>query len=191
LPAEPDPVALEQWLLRRRAADPTQFANLSLSVIKLLGRGEYVVEQRGSPATGHFGLAVRDYTHSTAPNRRFPDLVEQRMIKSALTGKPPAYSGAELAAIAAHCTEREDAASKVERLVKKAAAALLLQSRIGERFDAVVTGASDKGTWVEIQRPRVEGRVERGARGLQVGDHVRVELLHTDPTRGFLDFGRV
>src|SRR5205823_7499367 len=139
------------WLLRRRADDPQHFPDLSLSVVKLLGRGEYIVERPGEIATGHFGLAVQDYTHSTAPNRRFPDLVAQRIVKAALGAAPqllplPPYSDAELEAIAVHCTEREDAANKVERLVRKAAAALLLQGRIGERFDGIVTGASDKGT---------------------------------------------
>ena len=211
LPEDPDAVALEEWLLRRRAEDPQHFPDLSLSVIKLLGRGEYIVEQPGETTTGHFGLAVQDYTHSTAPNRRFPDLVAQRIVKAALSRGPegsarlakrsvpheqgsaplsPPYSDAELEAVAVHCTEREDAANKVERLVRKAAAALLLQGRIGERFDGIVTGASDKGTWVRIRRPPVEGRVERGYEGLEVGDHVRVKLLRTDPTRGFIDFAR-
>jgi VacB/RNase II family 3'-5' exoribonuclease len=197
LPEDPDAPALEEWLLRRRAEDPQQFPDLSLSVVKLLGRGEYVVERPGETATGHFGLAVQDYTHSTAPNRRFPDLVAQRIIKAALDRAPegsalhPApYTEAELAAIAERCTEREDAANKVERLVRKAAAALLLQERIGQRFDAIVTGASEKGTWVRITRPPVEGRLERGYEGLEVGDHVRVKLVHTDPSRGFIDFSR-
>ena len=186
----PDAVALEEWLLRQRADDPDNFADLSLSVIKLLGRGEYVVEQPGAVATGHFGLAVQDYTHSTAPNRRFPDLVAQRIIKAALQSAKPPYSDGELESIAQHCTEREDAANKVERLVRKAAAALLLQNRIGERFDGIVTGASEKGTWVRIRRPAVEGRLERGWEGLEVGDRVRVKLVHTEPERGFIDFAR-
>jgi len=207
LPRDPDAVALEEWLLRQRAEDPQRFPDLSLSVVKLLGRGEYVVEQPGGDATGHFGLAVQDYTHSTAPNRRFPDLVAQRIIKTALAGPPkpsaktersalpapgpaPPYGDGELQAIAERCTEREDAANKVERLVRKAAAALLLQSRIGDRFDAIVTGASEKGTWVRISRPPVEGRLERGYEGLDVGDRVRVKLVHTDPARGFIDFAR-
>jgi exoribonuclease-2 len=190
LPANPDAVALEEWLLRRRAEDPQHFPDLSLAVVKLLGRGEYIVERRGQVATGHFGLAVQDYTHSTAPNRRFPDLVAQRIVKSAFASTPTPYTDGELAAIAARCTEREDAANKVERLVRKAAAALLLQSRIGERFDAIVTGASEKGTWVRVRRPPVEGRLERGQEGLEVGDHVRVKLVHTDPARGFIDFAR-
>lgn len=197
LPEDPDALALEEWLLRQRAEDPRHFPDLSLSVVKLLGRGEYIVERPGETATGHFGLAVQDYTHSTAPNRRFPDLVAQRIIKAALDHGPaesaphlPPYTNAELAAIAERCTEREDAANKVERLVRKAAAALLLQERIGQRFDGIVTGASEKGTWVRITRPPVEGRLERGYEGLEVGDRVRVKLVHTDPARGFIDFSR-
>ena len=190
LPDDPDAVALEEWLLRQRAEDPQHFPDLSLSVIKLLGRGEYVVEEPGEAATGHFGLAVQDYTHSTAPNRRFPDLVAQRIVKSALQLSTPPYADGELESIAQRCTEREDAANKVERLVRKAAAALLLQNRIGERFDAMVTGASEKGTGVRIRRPPVEGRLERGWEGLEVGDRVRVKLVHTDPERGFIDFAR-
>ncbi len=193
LPGDPDAVALEEWLLRQRAEDPQRFPDLSLSVVKLLGRGEYVVEQPGEDATGHFGLAVQDYTHSTAPNRRFPDLVAQRIVKVALApgpGPAPPYGDGELQAIAERCTEREDAANKVERLVRKAAAALLLQSRVGDRFDAIVTGASEKGTWVRIRRPPAEGRLERGYEGLDVGDRVRVKLVHTDPARGFIDFAR-
>ncbi len=192
LPDEPDAVALEEWLLRERASDPQQFPDLSVSVVKLLGRGEYVVERPGGNSMGHFGLAVQDYSHSTAPNRRFPDLVAQRLVKAALRqqSRNPPYVDGKLEAIAQRCTEREDAANKVERLVRKAAAALLLQSRIGERFDAIVTGASEKGTWVRIRRPLVEGRLERGYEGLEVGDRVRVKLVHTDPARGFIDFGR-
>jgi len=195
LPDDPDASALEEWLLRQRAEDPQHFPDLSLSVVKLLGRGEYVVERPGETATGHFGLAVQDYTHSTAPNRRFPDLVAQRIIKAALQPHSPdpphsPYTDAELGAIAERCTEREDAANKVERLVRKAAAAVLLQDRIGQRFDAIVTGASEKGTWVRIKRPPVEGRLERGYEGLEVGDRVRVKLVHTDPARGFIDFSR-
>jgi VacB/RNase II family 3'-5' exoribonuclease len=190
LPNAPDAVALEEWLLRQRADDPQHFPDLSLSVVKLLGRGEYVVEQPGEVATGHFGLAVQDYTHSTAPNRRFPDLVTQRIIKAALHSAKAPYSDAELESIAQRCTEREDAANKVERLVRKAAAALLLQDRIGDRFDAIVTGASEKGTWVRIRRPPAEGRLERGWEGLEVGDRVRVKLVHTEPERGFIDFAR-
>ena len=191
LPAEPDAAALETFLLRRLAADPGRFPDLSLSVVKLLGRGEYAVEGPGGEADGHFGLAVSDYTHSTAPNRRFPDLVTQRLLKSALASRPPAYATAELAALARHCTEQEDDATKVERQVRKSAAALLLEHRIGERFEGLVTGASPKGTWARIERPSVEGRVVRGERHLDVGDHVTVELVGTDVERGFVDFARV
>ena len=190
LPGTPDAAALEQWLQRRSVADPIHFPDLSLSVIKLLGRGEYVLERPGEVATGHFGLAVQDYAHSTAPNRRFPDLVTQRLVKAALHHRKAAYSDEELTAIALHCTEREDAANKVERLTRKAAAALLLSSRIGEQFEGIVTGASEKGTWVRIRRPPVEGRLEHGWEGLEVGDQVRVKLVHTDPRRGFIDFAR-
>jgi VacB/RNase II family 3'-5' exoribonuclease len=190
LPAEPDPAALAGFLRSRRLADPNGFADLSLAVVKLLGSGEYVADLPGADAPGHFGLANGDYTHATAPNRRFPDLVTQRVLKAALAGAPCPYSPAEITAIAAHCTEREDAAAKVERQVQKAAAALLLEGRVGERFHGVVTGASDKGTWVRIFRPNVEGRVVRGERGLDVGDKVEVRLVGLDPGRGFIDFAR-
>jgi VacB/RNase II family 3'-5' exoribonuclease len=188
LPSEPSAPALEEFLGRRRTADPGRFADLSLSVVKLLGRGEYVLEPPGRQAPGHFGLAVRDYTHSTAPNRRFPDLITQRLLKAALAGRPQPYGLDDLSALAKHCTEQEDGASKVERQVGKSAAALLLESRIGEQFDAVVTGASAKGTWVRIAHPAVEGKVVRGAQGLDVGQRVRVELAHTNVERGFIDF---
>jgi exoribonuclease II len=190
LPPEPDAVALEAFLARRRSADPARFPDLSLSVVKLLGAGEYALELPGQAADGHFGLAVRDYTHSTAPNRRFPDLVTQRLVKAALAGAPPPYANEELAGLASHCTAQENAAAKVERQVRKSAAALLLAHRIGERFDALVTGASPKGTWVRIARPAVEGRVVRGFEGMDVGDRVRVELVRTDVERGFIDFTR-
>jgi VacB/RNase II family 3'-5' exoribonuclease len=190
LPPSPDARALEVFLAARRRAAPARFADLSLSVVKLLGSGEYVLEPPGGVPDGHFGLAVRDYTHSTAPNRRFPDLITQRLLKAALAGQTAPYTDAELVALARHCTEQEDSAAKVERQVRKSAAALLLQARIGERFDAVVTGSSAKGTWVRVLRPPVEGMVVRGAEGLDVGDRVRVELLHTDIERGFIDFAR-
>jgi VacB/RNase II family 3'-5' exoribonuclease len=191
LPPEPSAVALEAFLGERRRADPRSFPDLSLAVIKLLGRGEYVLELPGLPVEGHFGLAVRDYTHSTAPNRRFPDVVTQRLLKAALAGRPTPYPAEELAGLATHCTAQEDAATKVERQVRKSAAALLLAPRLGERFDAIVTGAAAKGTWVRIAHPPVEGRVVRGFEGLDVGDQVRVELLQTDVEHGFIDFGRV
>ncbi len=188
LPPAPSAPALNQFLTQRRRADPERFADLSLCVIKLLGRGEYVVDQPGDVPPGHFGLAVDDYTHSTAPNRRFPDLLSQRLLKAALTERAPDYSVDDLRALAAHCTAQEDNAAKVERQVNKSAAALLLASRIGQRFAAIVTGAADKGTWVRISSPTVEGRVVRGFEGLQVGDRVQVKLLRTDVERGFIDF---
>jgi len=190
LPGEPDAVALEAFLTRRRKADPDGFPDLSLAVVKLIGRGEYALDLPGSEPPGHFGLAVKDYTHSTAPNRRFPDLLTQRLVKAALAGAPLPYSVPELAALATHCTEREDDATKVERLVRKSAAALLLSGRIGESFDAIVTGASSKGTWVRLSQPPIEGRLEHGFQGLDVGDHVRVRLIQTNVERGFIDFAR-
>jgi exoribonuclease-2 len=191
LPVKPDIKALEEFLVKRRQADPVRFPDLSLSVIKLLGRGEYVVEAPGREVEGHFGLAVKDYTHSTAPNRRYPDLITQRLLKAALAGIQSPYNAAELGELAGHCTEKEDAAAKVERQVEKSAAALLLEPRIGEQFDAIVTGASDKGTWVRISQPATEGKVVRGYQGLDVGDHVRVKLIDTNVERGFIDFARV
>ena len=190
LPAAPDPRALEAFLVARRAADPLRFPDLSLSVVKLMGRGEYVLERPGDQI-GHFGLAVRDYTHSTAPNRRYPDLITQRLLKAALAGRPSPYDDAVLAELAGHCSDQENAADKVERQVRKSAAALVLIDRIGERFDALVTGAANKGTWVRVLAPPVEGKVTRGARGLDVGDLVRVELLSVDVEAGFIDFGVV
>lgn len=190
LPAEPSSKALDAFLLKRRNADAASFPDLSLSVVKLLGRGEYAVELPGQKAEGHFGLSVQDYTHSTAPNRRFPDLVTQRLIKTALAGTQMPYSNDELHELALHCTAQEDNAIKVERQVRKSAAALLLAARIGERFDAIVTGAADKGTWVRITHPATEGKLVSGFKGLDVGDRVQVKLLHIDVERGFIDFGR-
>jgi VacB/RNase II family 3'-5' exoribonuclease len=188
LPPDPDSRALGAFLAARRAADPVRFPDLSLAVIKLLGAGEYVVDRPHQDGDGHFGLAVKDYTHSTAPNRRFPDLVTQRLLKAALAGSPVPYAADELDRIAAHCTDMEDEAHKVERLARKAAAALLLESQIGQSFDAIVTGASAKGTWVRVFKPPVEGKLMRGFEGLDVGDRVRVRLTHTDARRGFIDF---
>jgi len=191
LPSRPDAVALDAFLAERRQADPARFPDVSLSVVKLLGSGEYALEIPGEPAQGHFGLAVRDYAHSTAPNRRFPDLIAQRLLKAALAGQPSPYSNDELSTLARHCTEQEDNAAKVERQVVKSAAAMLLASRIGARFDGMVTGASDKGTWVRITGPTTEGRVVRGFEGLDVGDRVRVQLIRTDARRGFIDFAAI
>jgi exoribonuclease-2 len=191
LPPEPSAPALNTFLAERREADPERFADLSLCVIKLLGRGEYVLDLPGRPVEGHFGLAVSDYTHSTAPNRRFPDLLTQRLLKSALLGQAAEYSPEDLHSLAVHCTAQEDNAAKVERQVGKSAAALLLSSRIGQRFDAIVTGAAQKGTWVRITAPTVEGRVVKGFEGLDVGDRTQVKLVHTDVARGFIDFERL
>jgi len=191
LPDTPDARALEGFLRQAQARSPEQFPELSLTVIKLMGAGEYALEVPGEEPVGHFGLAVRDYAHSTAPNRRFPDLITQRLLKAALARAPSPYSRDELARLAAHCTEQEDDARKVERQVAKSAAAMLLQPRIGAEFDALVTGASEKGTWVRLFRPVVEGRLVRGFAGRQVGERMRVRLLHTDVERGFLDFAAV
>ena len=190
LPATPDAAALETFLARRRQADPLRFPDLSLAIVKLMGRGEYEVERPGRPVEGHFGLAVHDYTHSTAPNRRFPDLITQRLLKAAITNRPIPYSNDELQVLAHHCTEQEDNANKVERQVRKSAAALLLEPRIGQEFDGIITGTSDKGTWIRILQPPAEGLVARGAQGLDVGDRVRVELIATNVERGFIDFAR-
>ena len=191
LPDTPNAAALDAFLTKRRQVDPAGFPDVSLSVVKLLGSGEYALEVPGQASEGHFGLAVKDYTHSTAPNRRFPDLVAQRLLKAALAAQPSPYTDDELTTLARHCTAQEDNAAKVERQVAKSAAALLLDPRIGARFDAIVTGASDKGTWVRISAPTTEGRVVRGFEGLDVGDRVRVELVHTDVARGFIDFAAV
>jgi exoribonuclease-2 len=190
LPSEPSAPTLNTFLAKRRQADPTRFSDLSLSVIKLLGRGEYALDLPGQAIEGHFGLAVSDYTHSTAPNRRFPDLLTQRLLKSTLMGHAAAYSPDQLQSLAEHCTTQEDNAAKVERRVGKSAAALLLASRIGQRFDAIVTGAADKGTWVRISAPTAEGRVVKGFEGLEVGDRALVNLIRTDVERGFIDFER-
>jgi VacB/RNase II family 3'-5' exoribonuclease len=189
LPAAPDSAALEAFLVKRQREDPDHYPDLSLSVVKLIGPGVYELHLPGTPDAGHFGLATHDYTHATAPNRRFADLVTQRLLKAVLAGKPCPYSTDDLTKIAAHCTEREDAARKVERQVRKEAAAESFANRIGQTFDAVVTGVSPKGTFVRVVTPPVEGRVMRGERGLDVGDKTRVKLISTDPARGFIDFG--
>jgi exoribonuclease-2 len=190
LPAEADSAALNAFLTRRQQAAPDIFADLSLTVIKLLGSGEYLVDPPGAEPPGHFGLAVRDYTHSTAPNRRYPDLVTQRLVKASLAQHPCPYAIAELERIAVHCTRQEDAANKVERQVRKSAAALVVASRVGERFDAIVTGASPKGTFVRVGQPPIEGKLVKGERGLDVGDHVGVQLSSVNVERGFIDFLR-
>jgi len=191
LPPEPDSVALERFLTSRKAADPLRFPDLSLIIIKLLGSGEYVVELPNETAPGHFGLAVKDYTHSTAPNRRFPDLITQRILKATLSRSPMPYGQPELVELAQHCTEKEDDANKVERQVAKSAAAMLLSSRIGDQFEAICTGASDKGTWVRIFHPPIEGRLFYGYEGIDVGDRLKVRLIHTDVDKGFIDFDKV
>lgn len=191
LPEEPDAKSLDDFLMARKRLAPERFADLSLSIIKCLGPGEYALERPGQSPVGHFGLAVRDYAHSTAPNRRYPDLLTQRLLKAALSGAPPPYGDDELASQAAHCTTQEDNAKKVERQVSKSAAAMLLSNKLGMQFDGIVTGASEKGTWVRIDHPSAEGRVVKDYQGLDVGDHVRVKLLHTDVSRGFIDFARL
>ena len=191
LPAAPDSKALNQFLAAQRAADPDHFPDLSLSVIKLMGPGEYVLERPGDPDAGHFGLAVQDYTHSTAPNRRYADLVTQRLIKTLLAGRPAPYSDDELARIAATCTAKEDAARKVERAMSKRIAAVAMSRRIGDQFDAIVTGVTPSGTFVRILQPHVEGLLAEGHEGLDVGDRLRVRLVRTDVERGFIDFARV
>ena len=196
LPAAPDALALDRFLSARRAADPAGFADLSLAVVKMLGSGEYAAgpampaDAAGTSELGHFGLAVNDYAHSTAPNRRFPDLVTQRLLKAALAGEAPPYSAGQLTEIAKHCTLQEDNASKVERQVLKAAGAWLLQGRIGDAFDAIVTGAAAKGVFVRISSPLLEGRVVKGFEGLDVGDHLRVRLLSVNAEKSFIDFER-
>src|SRR5208283_977034 len=189
LPLEPDAGALGAFLTHRKDADPVHYPDVSLSVLKLMGPGEYVLLRPGDEAQGHFGLAAHDYTHSTAPNRRFADLVTQRLLK-ALHAQPP-YADAELDAIALACTQKEDAARKVERDMNKRLAAAALQDRVGQNFSAVVTGVTPKGVFVRVLDPPVEGRLMRGEQGLDVGDRLRVSLLSTNPERGFIDFGRV
>ena len=191
LPQQPDSKALDQFLLSAKAADAIRYPDLCLSVIKLLGPGEYVLELPGGNSEGHFGLAVKDYEHSTAPNRRFPDILTQRLLKAAMAGQSMPYTTDELADLASHCTLEEDVVKKVERLVEKSAAAMVMESKIGQEFDAIVTGASDKGTWVRIMHPAVEGKLITGVEGLDVGHRLRVKLVHTDAERGFIDFKKI
>jgi exoribonuclease-2 len=188
LPINPDSKALEEFLVRQRAADPVRFPDLSLAIIKLLGAGEYVAEIPDGNVPGHFGLAVKDYAHSTAPNRRYPDLITQRLLLAALEGEPIPYQLEELDTLASHCTQAEDAANKVERQVEKSAAALLFESRIGESFDSIVTGASEKGTWVRLLSDPVEGKLVEGYGGIDVGDRIRVQLISVDIQNGYIDF---
>jgi VacB/RNase II family 3'-5' exoribonuclease len=188
LPDKPDGPALAAFLKARQAADPTHFPDLSLTIIKLMGHGEYVVEAPGDPLIGHFGLAVEDYTHGTAPNRRYADLVTQRLIKTAIAGAPAPYSDSDLNAIAARCTDQEDKARRAARLVRKQAAAVMLSSHVGETYDSIVTGATDDGTYVRIVAPPVEGRLMNPPAHTDVGDRLRVRLTSTDPQRGFIDF---
>ena len=190
LPAQPDSKALNDFLTERKAADPDHFADVSLAVVKLMGPGEYVLQRPGDPEQGHFGLAVQNYTHSTAPNRRFADLLTQRLIKAVLTKQQSPYPDDELAAVARNCTLKEDAARKVEREVSKRIAAVAMSSRIGEVFDAIVTGVTPHGTFVRVLKPHVEGLLAYGQHGLDVGDKLRAKLISTDVQRGYIDFGR-
>jgi VacB/RNase II family 3'-5' exoribonuclease len=191
LPERADSKALDEFLIKEKAADPIGFPDLSLLVIKLLGSGEYLAQAPGVTAPGHFGLAVKDYTHSTAPNRRYTDIVAQRLLKAAIAGSAWPYSNDELQSLAKHCTEAEDAADKVERQVGKSAAALLLEGRIGDQFDAIVTGAAPKGTWVRLLEMPVEGKLVQGFEGSDVGDRMRVRLLAVDVERGYIDFAQI
>jgi VacB/RNase II family 3'-5' exoribonuclease len=188
LPSDPDSKALNDFLIKRKAADPDHFADLSLAVIKLIGPGVYVLERPGDAPEGHFGLAVQDYTHSTAPNRRFPDVVTQRLIKAQLDQKPNPYSDAELDTIATNCTAKGDAARKVEREMSKRLSALAMSHHIGETFDAMVTGTTPKGTFIRVVQPHMEGLLTQGAQGLHVGDQLRAKLVRTDAQHGFIDF---
>jgi exoribonuclease II len=188
LPSEPSSIALEAFLAKRHKEDPLRFPDLSLVIVKLMGRGEYVVEVPGSTPIGHFGLAVRDYTHSTAPNRRFPDLITSRLLKARLANEAPPYSNTELGALAEHCTAQEDAAQKVERRMRKSEAALLLENRLGQYFDGVITGSSSYGVWVRVFSPPAEGKLAQSNVEHRVGDKVRVKLVYTNVERGFIDF---
>lgn len=191
LPSEPDSLSLARFLAKRRAADPLRFPDLSLSIVKLMGPGAYALDLPGKDPGGHFGLAAHDYTHATAPNRRYADLITQRLVKAALDDVAAPYTDSELGALAQHCTEREDAARKVERTMRKIGAALILADHIGEKYDAIVTGRSDKGTYVRLLHPPAEGRVVRGEQGMDVGDRVKVKLVATDATKGWIDFEAV
>jgi exoribonuclease-2 len=188
LPEQPDAQALAGFLDRRRVADPEHFPDLSLSIVKLIGAGEYIVQRPGEGGGGHFGLGVRDYAHSTAPNRRYPDLVVQRLVKAAINGQPAPYSEEELNSIAEHCNEQERAARKVERKMRKIVAATVMQNRVGQDFDAIVTGKAASGTFARILRPPVDGRIVKGEDRVEVGEKIDVKLLSADPRTGFIDF---
>jgi len=190
LPATPDSKALNDFLEKQKAADPDRFPEVSLIVVKLMGPGEYVLEPPGDTGEGHFGLAVQDYTHSTAPNRRFADVVTQRLIKAKLAKQAGPYSDADLNTIAQNCTEKENAARKVEREMSKRLAAVVMSNRIGQTFNAIVTGAGPKGTFVRIFQPHVEGMLQHGRNGLDVGDRLHVKLARTDAQHGYIDFDR-
>jgi len=191
LPRDAEPKALAQFLAAMKASDPLRFHDLSLSIIKLLGAGEYVVERPGEPPLGHFGLAVKNYEHSTAPNRRYPDVITQRLLKAAIAGDPVPYEINELEMIARHCTETENIVRKVERQVEKSAAAILMEGRIGEKFDAIITGASEKGIWVRLLQLPIEGKLAEHFSGQAVGHRVRVKLIHTNVEQGYIDFKRI
>ena len=191
LPDTPDSAALNTVLAQVRQSDPDHYPDVALAAIKLMGPGEYLLMRPDDDPTGHFGLAARDYTHSTAPNRRFPDLVTQRVLHAMMTNQPPPYSDAELTAIAQHCNDADKALRKIERDMQKRVAAVAMSSRIGQVFPGVVTGSSDKGVYVRVIRPPFEGRVVTGGDGLDVGDRVNVKLIHTDPARAFIDFAKV
>ena len=191
LPDQPDSVALAKFVAQRHAEDPDHFPDLSLSIVKLLGPGQYALDMPGKDPGGHFGLAIHDYSHATAPNRRYADLVTQRLVKATLANAPAPYTNDELSAIADHCTEREDAENKVEREIRKTVAALLLHDKVGQVFDAIVTGVSDKGTYVRTLHPPAEGRVIKNYEKMDVADRVKVRLLSTEPDRGWIDFSGV
>ncbi|MCL5017300.1 MAG: RNB domain-containing ribonuclease [Patescibacteria group bacterium] len=191
LPSEPSSKELNNFLIEYKARDPEHFSDLSLSIIKLMGPGEYILEKAGDKEVGHFGLAIQDYTHSTAPNRRFADIVTQRLIKSVLAGEVTPYTDEELIAIAGNCTLKEDAANKVERDMSKRIAAMVMSDRIGNTFDAVVTGVTDHGTFVRTLHPHVEGLLAQGQTGVDVGDTLQVKLIHTDTERGYIDFAKI
>jgi exoribonuclease-2 len=191
LSTEADSKSLSEYLKFIKQNDPLNFVDMSISVLKLLGSGEYVVDIPGEIPPGHFGLAVKDYTHSTAPNRRYPDLVTQRLLKSAISGNTVPYSVEKLEEIAHHCTSKENDVKKVERQVEKSANAILMKHRIGQVFDAIITGASPKGTWIRLFHPHVEGKLVRGFKGLEVGHKLKVRLIHIDVELAYIDFEKV